>query len=285
MGSDKAKGQTYLNYLVPRKYGDARGFQAGSTFKAFVLATAITQGIPLSTRINAPQTVSIPESRYRTCDGYLHSADTWNPQNSTGVGTFNLYTGTQLSVNTFYAQLEERTGLCGPTTLAKKMGVVVPDNDIVGPFTLGVTDVDPLTMASVYATFAGRGRYCAPRPVTAVLNSAGKTIEDYPGQCKQLVRADVADAVNDILKGVQEPGGFGYKAGSRWAAVRGQDRHDERQPGRLVHRLHPEPRGCSDDRRRELRATRSRSTGRRSAGSTSPARTAPPRPDPCGATP
>ncbi len=93
MGSDKAKGQTYLNYLVPRKYGDARGFQAGSTFKAFVLATAITQGIPLSTRINAPQTVSIPESRYRTCDGYLHSADTWNPQNSTGVGTFNLYTG------------------------------------------------------------------------------------------------------------------------------------------------------------------------------------------------
>ena len=213
MGSDKAKGQTYLNYVVPRKYGDARGFQAGSTFKAFVLATAITQGIPLSTRINAPQTVSIPESRYRTCDGYLHSADTWNPQNSTGIGTFNLYTGTQLSVNTFYAQLEERTGLCGPTTLAKKMGVVVPNNDIVGPFTLGVTDVDPLTMASVYATFAARGRYCAPRPVTAVLNSAGKTIEDYPGQCKQLVRADVADAVNDILKGVQEPGGFGYEAG------------------------------------------------------------------------
>jgi membrane peptidoglycan carboxypeptidase len=213
MGSDKRAGQTYLNYVVPRKYGDARGFQAGSTFKAFVLSAAITQGIPLSTSINAPQTISIPESRYRTCHGYLRSASTWSPENSTGAGTFNLYTGTQLSVNTFFAQLEERTGLCAPTQLAKKMGVVVPDNDIVGPFTLGVTDVDPLTMASVYATFAARGRYCAPRPVTAVLNSAGKTIEDYPAQCQQLLRTDVADAVNDILKGVQEPGGFGYEAG------------------------------------------------------------------------
>jgi membrane peptidoglycan carboxypeptidase len=213
MGANKKKGETYLNYVVPKRYGDANGFQAGSTFKAFVLAAAITQGIPLSTRINAPQTISIPENRYRTCHGHLLSSDVWSPQNSTGAGTFDLYTGTQLSVNTFFAQLEERTGLCAPTTLAKKMGVVVPDNDIVGPFTLGVTDVDPLTMAGVYATFAARGKWCEPRPVTKVLNSAGKTIEDFPAQCKQLLRTDVADAVNDILRGVQEPGGFGYEAG------------------------------------------------------------------------
>ena len=50
MGTDKANGQTYLNYVVPKKYGDANGFQAGSTFKVFVLASAINQGIPLSTQ-------------------------------------------------------------------------------------------------------------------------------------------------------------------------------------------------------------------------------------------
>jgi membrane peptidoglycan carboxypeptidase len=93
------------------------------------------------------------------------------------------------------------------------MGVTVPERDVVGPFTLGVTDTDPLTMASVYATFAARGEYCEPRPVTEVLNSAGKTIEDYPPQCRQLLRADVADAINDILKGVQTGNGFGASAG------------------------------------------------------------------------
>jgi membrane peptidoglycan carboxypeptidase len=214
MGSNKKKGETYLNYVVPKQYGDANGFQAGSTFKAFVLSAAITQGIPLSTQISSPQTISIPENRYRVCNGhYLLSTDVWSPENSTGAGTFDLYKGTQLSVNTFFAQLEERTGLCAPTTLAKKMGVTVPDRDVVGPFTLGVTDVDPLTMAGVYATFAARGQFCEPRPVVSVKNSAGRTIEDYPRKCNQLLRSDVADAVNDILKGVQEPGGFGYDAG------------------------------------------------------------------------
>jgi len=213
MGPDAKKGQTFLNYVVPKKYGDANGFQAGSTFKAFVLSAAISQGIPLSTTINAPPTVSISENSYRTCKGHLRSTAVWSPQNSTGSGPYNLYTGTRRSVNTFFAQLEERTGLCAPVTLARKMGVVVPDRDVVGPFTLGVTDVDPLTMAGVYATFAARGEFCSPRPVTAVLNSAGKTLESYPARCTRLLRPEVADAVNDILRGVQEPGGFGYGAG------------------------------------------------------------------------
>ena len=64
----------------PQKYGDSNGFQAGSTFKAFVLAAAISQGIPLSTQINSPQTITIPENRYRDCDGhYLASTDVWSP--------------------------------------------------------------------------------------------------------------------------------------------------------------------------------------------------------------
>ena len=213
MGSDKRRGETYLNYVVPRKYGDANGFQAGSTFKAFVLAAAIKKGIPLSASIRSPQKISIPESRYRTCDGFLRSTDVWSPENSTGAGTFNLYTGTQQSVNTFFAQLEERTGLCEPVTLARKMGVQVPDQDMVGPFTLGVTDVDPLTMAGAYATFAAHGMFCEPRPVTQVVNSAGKAIADFGPRCERLLKPDVADAVNEVLRGVQEPGGFGYDNG------------------------------------------------------------------------
>ncbi len=213
MGADKARGQTYLNYVVPKEYGDANGFQAGSTFKVFVLAAAIKQGIPLSTQIVSPPTVAISPSELETCDGTLASAETWTPENSTGSGTYNLYTGTQESVNTFYAQLEARTGLCEPVTLARDMGVEVPEQDVVGPFTLGVTNTDPLTMAGAYATFAARGEYCEPRPVERILSSSGKEIATYPDTCRQLMPEPVADAVNDILRGVQEPGGFGYDNG------------------------------------------------------------------------
>jgi membrane peptidoglycan carboxypeptidase len=213
MGADKKRGETYLNYVVPAKFGDANGFQAGSTFKAFVLSAAINQGIPLSTTISAPQTIEIPANRFRDCDGQLESTDVWSPENSTGTGTFNLYTGTQQSVNTFFAQLELRTGLCEPVTLAREMGVSVPDEDIVGPFTLGVTNTDPLTMAGAYATFAARGINCENRPVTEVLNSNGKVIRSYEKDCERVLPTAVADAVNDVLRGVQEPGGFGYGAG------------------------------------------------------------------------
>ena len=219
MGSDAKKGQTYLNYVVPKQYGDANGFQAGSTFKLFVLSAAIDQGIPLDTKIYAPQQVHIPNHKYRTCHGYLKSTDVWSPQNSTGTGTFDLYTGTEISVNTFFAQLEERTGLCEPVKLAREMGVHVPPSDVVPPFTLGVTDTNPLTMAAAYATMPARGMYCSPRPVDSIENSAGKTIATFPNDCKRVVPQAVADAVNDILRGVQEPAhdgrpaGFGYDNG------------------------------------------------------------------------
>jgi membrane peptidoglycan carboxypeptidase len=213
MGAEKRKGQTFLNYVVPKKYGDANGFQAGSTFKAFVLSSAIDQGIPLDTTINAPQTVSIPVSNYARCDGPINSGSIWTVNNSTGAGTFNLYTGTQLSVNTFFAQLEERTGLCEPVHLARQMGLVVPDSQIYPPFTLGITDTNPLSMAAAYATFPARGEYCNPRPVTQVVDSTGKVIMNYPEQCHRVLGKDVADAVNSVLRGVQQPGGFGYDVG------------------------------------------------------------------------
>ncbi len=139
----------------------------------------------------------------------------WDVHNSTDSGLMNMYTGTQLSVNTFYAQLEARTGVCEPYRLAKELGVHLtdPTNQMVPSFTLGVVDVDPLTMASAYATWAGRGLYCAPRPVTAIEDSAGHVLKNYSSQCKQVLPSPVADAMNDVLRGVQEGSGFGAAQG------------------------------------------------------------------------
>lgn len=216
MGAAVKQGQTYLNYIVPEKYGDANGFQAGSTFKAFVLASAIDQKIPLNTQIPSPPTIDIPMSEFPTCGGHnYYSSDVWSPSNSTTSGTKDLYSGTQESVNTFYAQLEKMTGLCQPYKLAKQMGIELtdPDRERVPSFTLGVVNTSPLEMAEAYATFAGRGLHCDSRPVTSIQDSDGNVVKEYKPQCDQVLPAPVADAVNDVLKGVQEPGGFGYNAG------------------------------------------------------------------------
>ena len=210
MGKNKAAGETYLNYVVPDKYGDANGFQAGSTFKVFVLASAINQGIPLSTTINSPESIHIDDAEFANCDGpYAGDGNGWDVSNSTGSGTFNLYTGTQESVNTFFAQLETKTGMCEPLQLAADMGVKVPLAQKVPSWILGVSDSNPLELAQAYATFAARGLHCDPRPVTQVMDSHGQVLKDFASQCEQVMPGATADAVNDILRGVMEPGGFG----------------------------------------------------------------------------
>jgi membrane peptidoglycan carboxypeptidase len=216
MGRDKKAGETYLNYVVPQEYGDSNGFQAGSTFKLFVLASAIEyNGFPLHQQINAPAEKVIPESNYRGCPGDGNRVGAWTVHNSTTSGMKDAYTGTRESVNTFFAQLEEVTGLCNPYKLAKSMGLELtdPSRERVPTFTLGVPSVSPLEMAGAYATVAARGLYCAPRPVSAILDSAGKPVKQYGKSCKQVMAQGTADAVNDILRGVQEPGGFGGDAG------------------------------------------------------------------------
>jgi len=211
MGRQRKLGQTYLNYVVPKSLGDSGGFQAGSTFKVFVLASALEQGIPPTTAIRAPNQIVLNQGSFPDCDGNYPSTQPYPVGNSTSAPPApNLYTGTQDSVNTFYVQLEQRTGLCKPYRLARSMGVELtdPDHERVPSFTLGVPSVSPLEMAGAYATFANRGVHCDTKPVTEILNSEGKLFKKYEPACKRVMSKYTADTVNDILRGVME-GGFG----------------------------------------------------------------------------
>lgn len=211
MGRNKARGQTFLNMAVPSQYGDAAGFQPGSTFKLFTLASALTQGLPTSTSFFAPDQAHLPQNEFRTCTGPYPNVSTWDPHNSTLATnqTVDMAVGMQQSVNTFFAQLERQTGLCMPFTLANKMGMNLVDSQQVPSFTLGVADESPLEMAEAYATMPARGKFCSARPVTQILNSSDQLFKSYPTQCAQVVSPAVADQVNQILKGVMAPTGFG----------------------------------------------------------------------------
>lgn len=212
MGRDKKAGQTYLNFSVPSKYGQSSGFQAGSTFKIFTAIAALKDGIPVSKSYRSPQTMTMPAGSYFDCEGRGTSA--WPVKNSTGSGTFNLTTGLRRSVNTYFAQLEKDAGLCNTVKTAESMGITVPERDVVGPFTLGATYVSTLDMAAAYATAASGGEYCAPRPVNEVLDSDGEVLKKYPEQCERVMSKDVAAEVNAILRGLQQPGGFGFQNGT-----------------------------------------------------------------------
>ncbi|MCW2764790.1 MAG: glycosyl transferase, family 51, partial [Nocardioides sp.] len=243
MGRDRRAGQTYLNYTVPKAYGDANGFQAGSTFKAFVLAAALTEGVPLSQTFDAQHTMTFDQASFANCPGAPPFAGPFTVNNSTSDGVMDVYRGTRESVNTFYVQLERMTGVCKPYQLAKKMGIRLTDPsgdkhgngaERVPIFTLGVADVSPLEMAEAYATFGARGLHCAARPVTAILDANGNTLKRYPSRCQQVMTQAQADGVNDVLRGVQEPGGFGYDIGHTNLTVPSAGKTGTTQDGKSV---------------------------------------------------
>ena len=242
MGRSEKAGETFLNYTVPTRFGDSAGFQAGSTFKPFVLAAAINQGVPLSTTFNAPQSMTIDTSEYANCPGAGNFVGPWNVSSSTSSGVMDVYRGTRESVNTFYAMLEKVTGVCEPFRIARELGVELtyPEGDAthqperVPTFTLGIANASPLEMAEAYATFAARGLHCDSYPVTSIDDPNGQELKSYGSTCTQALPKPTADAVNDVLRGVQEPGGFGYDIGGTGLNVPSAAKTGTTQDGKSV---------------------------------------------------
>jgi membrane peptidoglycan carboxypeptidase len=211
---DNAKlGQNSINYAVDQEWGGSTyGFHAGSTFKLFVLAAALKEGIPLGTAIHAPASITV--DGYTTCSG--EDAGVYNLHNAgdSESGTFNLETGTWFSVNTFYAQLEQRTGLCTPVRLAEAMGMQ-PSNGghipQVPSFVLGsAAGFTPLDLAGAYATMAAHGKYCTPIAVTSIVDRDGREYSVPKTDCSQVVPDGLANTVTSILQGVlRVPGATG----------------------------------------------------------------------------
>ena len=206
-GQDAKRGQNTIDYAVDRKYGGGpTGFPAGSTFKLFVLAAALKQGIPLSTTIYAPQTIK-NLTGFTDCAGGQQVYPSVSNAGDSEAGNFNLVTGTWFSVNTFFAQLERKTGLCDPVKIAESMGMRQEDGsppDQFPAFTLGAAQqgYSSLDLAGAYATIAAHGKYCPPVAITKVTDVDGGSIRVPTRSCRQVLDPGLADTITNILHGV-----------------------------------------------------------------------------------
>jgi penicillin-binding protein 1A len=178
--------------------------QPGSSFKAFVLATAIKQGVdPYTTYYNgtSPKTLALPDG------------GTWTVNNAEpGQGTMSLATATWNSVNVVFAQLDLDVGPENVTKTAHEMGIKAPLESVpaeaIGGLRVGVT---PLEMADAYATLADGGIHHEATAVGKVEFPNGKVDEPSPKAGDRVLTQGQAYDETKLLEGVITQGtGAGY---------------------------------------------------------------------------
>ncbi|MGV8850929.1 MAG: transglycosylase domain-containing protein [Propionibacteriaceae bacterium] len=224
MGTNADVGETFYNYAVEKSMGGAEGYQAGSTFKAFTLATALSQGIPVNKKLPGSTPMQFKGKTFRTCDAdgkavsFKFPTD-YNLKNSTGnYGEIDMRKGAAMSVNTFFVGLEQLAGICQTARMADLLGAKLSNGDSmektyawIPSFTLGVAEVTPISMAVAYATLAARGVRCDPIIVSAITSRSGQAVATQSANCKQVIPPEVADGVSYVLEYVMAPGGTGNR--------------------------------------------------------------------------
>jgi penicillin-binding protein 1A len=179
--------------------------QPGSSFKTFVLATAIKQGIdPDATYYDgtSPKTLDLPGG-----------GPAWVVNNAeAGGGTMSLASATWHSTNVVFAQLDLDVGPEHVTHTARQMGIEAPLESVpaeaLGGLAVGVT---PLEMASAYATLASGGIHHEPTAIARVEFPSGKVDEPDPDAGERVLTEGEAYEVTRLLEGVITQGtGAGY---------------------------------------------------------------------------
>ncbi len=171
--------------------------QTGSAFKPFVYAAAFERGFtPSDVMVDEPISFYDPWTK-----------QTWAPQNYTGdfLGPMTLRRALELSRNTVAVKLLEKIGVKYAINYIKNFEIT-KDMQPYLPLALGASESTLIAMVRAYGAFANQGLMMRPYYVDKVLDRDGNLLEQNQPAAKEVMRADVAYLLTDVLTGVIKRG-------------------------------------------------------------------------------
>jgi penicillin-binding protein 1B len=195
---------------------DARR-QPGSTFKPFVYAAALEDGMsPVQTFSDAPREFVYDRTRiYRPA----------NFGNGYSRNDVTMRTALVKSLNVVTVDIALQTGLARIANLASDFGLPRPER--YPSMALGTEEVTPLELAAAYAAFANGGRRVTPKVITSVGEPPASHRNTGEGGA-QVVSATTAYMITNMLEAVVDHGtahdARGALKGTSFAAKTGTSR-------------------------------------------------------------
>ncbi|WP_125962776.1 transglycosylase domain-containing protein [Bifidobacterium dolichotidis] len=209
-----------MNYAVDQVDGGGRGFPIGSSWKPINLIAWMQQGRSINENLINPTNF---QTSLFSCNGYTGGTDNWHVTNALTNGTVSPespFLGLVRSHNTTMASMGSKIGLCAVADAAKAVGyhnAIMGQEDVYSDVSMhpalligGTTSVSPLTMASVYATYAADGVACSPIALKQVETADGDKLKVPSANCHQAVDKDIIQTLAYAMnQGVERPDGAG----------------------------------------------------------------------------
>ncbi|MFF3605216.1 transglycosylase domain-containing protein [Streptomyces sp. NPDC002463] len=225
-----------------RSNADSTGAQVGSTFKPFVLAAAMKDGVRKKSlgpdQDASERTIVDPDkSLYNGKDDLTirkYNGDIWlddkgnewkqSNDEDASYGPISLRYAMMKSANSPYVQLGMDVGIDKVRDAAERAGLR-EESLVKGEFpsfSLGVSSPSAIRMAGAYATFANEGEQNDPYSVETVKRS-GVVINKHEAKPKTAFSPAIANNVTDVLRSVvDDDRGTGRKARIPGRAVAGK---------------------------------------------------------------
>ena len=185
-------GRSYADSQLNRATDASR--QPGSTFKPFVYAAAVEDGMsPVRMFMDAPKEFLYDRNK------------TYRPANYGGgysMGQVTMRTGLVKSLNVVTVDVALQTGLARIANLAQRFGLPKPER--YPALALGTEEVTPLQLASAYAAFARTGQRVEPKAITSI--GEPPAAHTFSPPVDQVVSPTTAYVITNMLSGVIERG-------------------------------------------------------------------------------
>lgn len=177
--------------------------QPGSTFKLFVYAAAMNQGLtPCDRRRDS-------YIRMNVYDPVKHETTVWQPSNANGRfsgDSIPLRAAFARSINTIAVKLGQEVGISNVIQVAQSMGIKSPLDDTPS-LALGSSDVNLLELVNAYGTVANDGVHVDPVLVTKVVDRDGNTIYEASNESRQAIPYRTAFFMQQMLMAGTHDGG------------------------------------------------------------------------------